>query len=369
MKVKISGAISRRDRHQNVFRVSVCLERLENRTVLSSGALDPNFGSDGHVLTDFPGPTNCAAYALAPTPDGKLIAAGTSAGNFAVLRYDANGSVDPTFGSGGQVITTISGSGQARAVTLQSDGKIVAAGFSADNFALVRYLADGSLDPSFGSGGEVTTDFGANDNAFGVVEQPDGKILAAGTSGGSLALSRYLANGSLDPSFGNDGKVSGVNGLGTVYTVALQSDGKIITGGSSGELARFLTNGSLDTGFGNGGSVNTNLGSNETINALTVLPNDEIIVAAQAGENFALAQYQPDGSVDTSFGSGGVVTTNFGGYDGANALAVVNGAIVAAGFSNAVSPSNYTYNFAVARYRMDGSADTSFGNDGKVISD
>ncbi|MCI0529632.1 MAG: hypothetical protein L0Y56_19490, partial [Nitrospira sp.] len=199
----------------------------------------------------------------------------------------APGDLDPTFGTGGKAITDFGGSDQASAIALQANGKIVVAGSSEIDgfldFALARYNTDGSLDTSFGTAGKVTTDFGgSNGGAFAVALQQDGRIVAAGRTfiffglTSDFALARYNTDGSLDTSFGTAGKVTtdfGGNNDG-VFAVALQADGKIVAVGSS---------------------------------QIGIMNSD-----------FALARYNPDGSLDSSFGSGGMVTTDFGGDEYTN---------------------------------------------------
>ncbi len=192
------------------------------------GALDPSFGSGGIVVTDFNGSIDDAAFAVAVQPDGKILAAGyvfsSAATNydFALARYLPDGSLDPSFGTNGQVATDFHGSTDvARAIALQPDGKIVVAGRALRldgpffDFALARYNTDGSLDASFGVGGKITTDFDGNggaDLAFALALQPDGKIVAAGSTSNigvsGFALARYNADGSLDAGFGTAGKVA-----------------------------------------------------------------------------------------------------------------------------------------------------------------
>src|SRR5439155_927966 len=184
------------------------------------GDLDPSFGAGGQVTTPILSGYD-AASALVVLPDGKLVAAGHAynANNdtFALVRYNADGSLDGNFGTGGKVTTPFGNGGAARGGVLQADGGVVAAGQSMRGsviqVALVRYNADGSLDTSFGTGGKVTTSIGGvDDKAIALVLQPDGKLVAAGYSkGGSniaFALARYNADGSLDASFGTAGKVT-----------------------------------------------------------------------------------------------------------------------------------------------------------------
>lgn len=361
--------------------------------------LDASFGAGGKVTTDFFG-LDDEARAIVIQPDGKIIAVGGAAvintpntiSRFGLARYNSDGSLDPTFGVGGKVTTDFFGiAADAYAAAIQPDGKIVVAGVTTVNnssdFALARYNADGSLDASFGSGGKVTTDFLGNfEQAYAVAVQPDGKIVAAGFSvietgrNWDFALARYNANGSLDTSFGSGGKVttnfiSGINenSYDQAFGIALQANGKIVAAGrssggmgSSFALARYNSNGTLDTSFGSTGKVTTNLGGGAYAVAIQV--DGKIVAAGVASDSdFALARYNTDGSLDASFGSGGKVTTDFfGGFDQAQAIAIQSdGKIIAAGV-DVIGNSN---DFALARYNSDGSLDSSFGNGGKMTTD
>src|SRR6266511_3302132 len=282
------------------------------------------------------------------------------------------GDLDTSFGTGGKVTTAIGfGSDAASAVALQADGKIVAAGYSFNgsnfDFALARYNANGTLDAGFGTAGKVTTTFGSSgDAASALALQPDGKIAAAGYSYNGanfdFALARYNANGSLDAGFGAAGKVTTAIGSSHDFAsaLALQADGKIVAAGRSYNganydfaLVRYNPNGSLDPGFGTGGKVTTAIGSSHDFASALALQADGKSVAAGRSYNgtnddFALARYNPDGSLDPGFGTGGKVTTAIGsGYEDAYAVALqADGKIVAAGYSW-----NGTNNdFALARY-------------------
>jgi uncharacterized delta-60 repeat protein len=235
-----------------------------------AGELDPSFDGDGRVLTDFGGDDFGSAMAI--QSDGKIVSAGRSdagaqpAANFALARHNPDGSLDPTFGSDGTVLTDFGSSEAPEAVEIQADGKIVAAGLSgggADiaDFALARYNPDGSLDLTFGGDGIVLTDFGALDGANDIAIQADGKIVAAGTTLAgdnpfNFALARYNPDGSLDAAFDGDGRVLTDFGSGEgAQDVGIQADGKIVAAGFSFAganpgnfaLARYLPNGPLPT--------------------------------------------------------------------------------------------------------------------------
>ena len=359
------------------------------------GALDPSFGTGGTVTTNFAGASSDRAYALVRQPDGKLVAAGDtkngSIEEFALARYNANGKLDPGFGSGG-IVTTAIGSGDdfVDALTLQPDGKLIAAGetFNGPNghFALVRYNPDGNPDPTFGSGGIVTTAFGpSDDEALGVAVQPDGKIVAAGSaytgSRYEFAVARYTADGKLDPSFGpgSNGKVTTPLGdSGGANALALQPDGKIVAAGAvpvasnwDFALVRYNSDGSLDTSFNGTGEVTTPIGPSED-SAYTIVaqPDGKLVAAGYAASGasaeFALARYNPDGKLDPGFGSGGKVTTPLG--TGSNKVCGLvlqpDGKIVAAGNSGSASDPD----FGLVRYNPDGTLDLGFGSGGKITT-
>jgi uncharacterized delta-60 repeat protein len=310
----------------------------------------------------------------------------------------APGDLDLTFGTAGRVTTDIAGRNDgAETLMVQSDGRIVAAGGtdggpSRDDFALARYLPDGSLDPAFGNGGRVTTDFaGSVDNGFAMVQQPDGKLVVAGSAfsqsgtADDFALARYLPDGSLDPAFGNGGRVTTDFGgfSDQAWGLVLQSDGKLVAAGSaitvSGintmdfALARYLPDGNLDPSFGNGGRVTTDFANDIDESRGLVLQSDGKLVAAGYASTrsawvFGLARYQTDGSLDPGFGTGGLVTTEMSGPAIAYAMALGpdDKVVVAGSVGDLETADNH---IALARYRTDGSLDPAFGAGGLVVGD
>jgi uncharacterized delta-60 repeat protein len=357
-----------------------------------AGDLDRTFGVGGKVTTDFSGFED-NANGVVIQPDGKLVAAGAAgpgtSRDFALARYFPDGTLDPSFGTGGKVTTDFFGfTDSAQALVRQPDGKLVAAGaaftFTTFNFefALARYNSDGTLDPGFGTGGMVTTDLtGGEDVAFALVLQPDGKLVAAGGRAGDFALARYNPDGTLDPGFGSGGVVMTdfAGGIDEVQGLTIQPDGKLVTAGvaatAAGDdfaLARYLPDGSLDASFGTGGKVTTDFTGNlDTAFVVTVQPDGRLVAAGEAGTvaapDFGLARYQPDGTLDASFGTGGKVTTDFaGGDDKVFALAVrPRGKLVAAGRAFTGASEDY----ALARYERNGALDRSFGRRGTVTTD
>ena len=355
----------------------------------TDGTLDNTFGVRGKVRTDFPG-LAAVPSSVAIQPDGKIVVAGgafplfTFLGDFKVVRYNPNGSLDRSFGSGGIVTTTFPEGSYAFDVALQPDGKIIAAGtvfvdfnpgdISDTDFALARYNSDGSLDTTFGNGGTVMTDyFGFEDDVFSVLIQPDGKIVAVGSANNpatfyDFAAARYLSNGAIDTTFGVSGKVStdfGDQNFDRARSAALQSYGKIVAAGfaisqngvvQNFAVARYTSNGILDTTFSGDGKTQIDFG-NCCQSAMKVLLQSDgkiITVGGSNGESseddFLLARLSPRGSLDATFGVGGKVRTSFGDLNGgANGAGLQSdGKIVAVGFQATFS--NQWSNFALARY-------------------
>jgi uncharacterized delta-60 repeat protein len=350
----------------------------------SDGSLDASFGAGGKVTTDFFG-TRDEAHAVAIQDDGKIVVAGGALSFsvntflFSLARYNSDGSLDASFGTGGKVATNFGNGAGANAIAIQSDGKIVIGGGAflgngtQNDFALLRYNTNGALDTSFGASGKVTTDFFARDDRVNALAiQGDGKIVAAGVASPMLgapvfALARYDDFGNLDPTFDTDGKVTAdLFGLAAVANaLAIQSDGKIVAAGATFidsvfvntpldfALARYTGNGTPDPTFGTGGKITTDFfGSTDSANAVVIQSDGKIISAGFAAIpfvsiDFALARYTNGGALDTSFGTGGRVTTAFGQRAFANGAAIQSdGKIVAAGVADATF---YT-DFALARY-------------------
>ena len=384
------------------------------------GSLDPAFGRHGVKLAP---PGCCATVAL--QGDGKIVAGGSRSFpgdelQFALTRYDPDGSLDRSFSGDGTVKTFIAEPASGiSALALQTDAKIIAAGtvFGSvaapfGKIALARYNADGSLDTGFGTGGIVRTDWagGLKSAGHAVAIQSNGKIVVAGAVsarllGGSsdmFALARYQPDGSLDTTFGSNGLVTTpIEDGASASGLALQPDGKIVAAGGAitrtvgtapeyrFALARYNSDGSLDASFGSGGKVTTqfvdcaecDLDFGAVAEGVALQTDGKLVLAGAefgSGESsrgrFALARYNPNGSLDTSFGIDGKVRTSFdfaapsNGDSGDVATSVdlqTDGKVVAAGFSN-YGPHAERYKAALARYEADGSLDGSFGSGGKV---
>jgi uncharacterized delta-60 repeat protein len=379
------------------------------------GSLDPTFGSNGKVITDLES-NNQDLNALVLQPDGKLVAAGQrfltfngNSGDFVLVRYAPDGSLDLTFGTNGKVTTDfIGGHDELNALVLQPDGKLVAAGQSyfplpvganvdAIDFVLARYNLDGSFDPTFGTNGKVTMDFGsAYDQVKVFVLQPDGKMVAVGATFvddavGDFALACYNPDGSFDPTFGTDGKV--IMDFADQYDFAevfvLQFDGKLVVGGEvqvawnlNFGLARYNSDGSFDTTFGTDGKVTMDFaGGHDNAYVFALQPDGKLVAVGMANSkpipeqwdesyrtaiDFALARYNSDGSLDPTFGSDGKVVTDFA-HDADVAFAIAlqpDGKLVVAGAASVGGVES-----ALTRYQSDGSLDARFGMQGKVTMD
>jgi uncharacterized delta-60 repeat protein len=320
---------------------------------------------DGRVTTDLGG--SDYGQSVTVQADGKILLGGHSSYNFALARYLSDGRLDTSFGTGGKVTTDLGDYDYGRSVTVQADGKILLGGHGSYNFALARYNADGRLDTTFGTDGKVTTYLGG-DYASGrsVIVQADGKILLGGSSGSNFALARYNADGSLDTSFGTDGKVTtDLGGSDYGQSVTVQADGKILLGGyaytngnNNFALARYNADGSLDTTFDADGKLTTDLGGDDEGQSVTVQADGKILLSGHSSSNFALARYHSDGRLDTTFGTDGKVTTELGGSDyGYSVTVQADGKILLGG---SATDTNGSYNFALARYNSDGSLDTTF---------
>lgn len=356
------------------------------------GGLDPGFGDGGKVTVGSAG--QIAAMAL--QTDGKIV----TVGDRILARYLGDGTLDPTFGSGGEVTVAFDGgsSDEVQAVAVQPDGDIVVGGFTRVgaglDFAVARFLTDGSPDPSFGTGGSgsVVTDFaGGTDEVWAVLIQPDGKIVAAGHAAtpspigndNDFAAARYTAAGELDTGFGTGGKVMtnirGHTDLGHAATLA--SDGGILIagrvadgGGDSPDvgIVKYDAAGHLDGGFGVGGIVAVGVVDDwDEAAGVAVQPDGKVVVAVKAllgsSFGFAVARFDAGGGRELGFGSGGLATALFGtenDYAGGLALQPDGQIVVVGQAGNLGSP-----DFGIARFTADGSPDASFGTDGKLAVD
>jgi uncharacterized delta-60 repeat protein len=326
---------------------------------------------------------------------------------FALPSVAAPGELDPSFGAGGTVITEFpSSSSGARAVAVQADGRVVAAGFAHTNdtivsdFALTRYDVSGVLDAAFGIGGRVRTDFGGRfDEALAVAVRPDGRIVVAGSSsdatGADMAVARYTSDGSLDASFDGDGMaLVEFAGEATARAVVVQRDGKVVLAGgvdrasgagccvSDFAVARLTSAGAPDTSFGGDGRVVTDFlpgadNGQDTAHSVLVQADGRILAAGSGvsgpvSVDFAVARYRADGSLDPTFSNDGRATSDFVGFfDEIRDLAVDRDGRIVAGGQSCEFPgtSDEVCDFDLARYTSRGTLDQRFGRRGRVRTD
>ncbi|MEZ4777668.1 MAG: T9SS type A sorting domain-containing protein [Bacteroidia bacterium] len=375
---------------------ALCLVKL---IVAQPGSLDQTFGNAGRLTTDFYG-RNDMANALKILPDGRILAAGyTSTTNFsdtdfAFAMYLPDGSLDPGFGTGGLNQTSIGGFDEIKALAVQPDGKILAAGTRKTganlDFAIARYMPNASLDNEFGTFfGVTTTNLGTNqDKLAAIALQPDGKILAAGGVGSgddaNFVLVRYTSSGLPDSTFGTNGiAITDFDDkYETAYAMAIQSDRKIVVVGRGYHLlppydeafavARYMPDGTLDASFGTGGKQTIRFtGFVEWANAVAVLPSGKIVVAGHAHYlgllSFAIARMNPDGSMDPTFGTNGRAIFSLGSWSHNAGLVVLpDGKYIMGGFGAAGE-------FSLVRINTNGQLDSTFtdgvpNNGGMVLT-
>jgi uncharacterized delta-60 repeat protein len=400
-------------------RIRPQVEAIEARLLLTAGAPDPSFGSNG-MATAAVGSITDWGGGVAVQSDLKVVAVGTAQNQvpphsktfvptdaFSVARFNAGGTLDSLFGSGGTVQTFFVDSGgnaisyqQAEAAAIQGDGKIVVAGMIGGTlgagFAIARYNGDGTLDNTFGGmivhgkkvdqGRVITNFFPAGQYnytaATSLLIQPDGKIVAAGYATNSssqhfFAVARYNADGSLDTTFGNGGEaVSTAQVAVDLVAMAIDAGGRILleASGSSGQqaVARFTSTGALDSSFGTGGQVlllvpgfNTSYGAGVAIQS-----TGKIIVSGNSSGGTAdpnnnnpltMARLNTDGSLDTSFGSSGFYVGSGISY-GQSLIVEADDKLIAVG-ETPPSAGSPTYNL-VTRVTADGLTDTTFGTNG-----
>lgn len=317
---------------------SFCVVRLRS----ANGTLDPTFGSGGKRVIDF-GTDDEAVHGAALQPDGKLVLAGDSRLQPAVVRLKANGALDTSFDGDGRKVFSWGAIGRVTAVVVAPNGKILLGGFSGPeggNIQVARLKANGAFDTSFGTGGIATVDFGATEFGEAMARQADGRILVAGrASPGGAVVARLRATGALDPDFGAGGRVT-LSAATTAGAVLVAPDRNILVAGNTSGSAvmtvtRLRPDGSLDTTFGSGGTATVDFGSlADLLGGAVLQPDGKIVLAGytQASEDVAVARLNADGSPDATFGTGGKATVDFGVATFGNAVArAPNGRIVVAG--------------------------------------
>jgi len=321
--------------------------------------------------------------------DGKILGAGFAnnggPNNFFATRYNPDGSIDEGYGLNGNILIP---NGGAEAATIQVDNKLLLSGFfgesllSSTAFALIRLTSSGSLDTAFGANGFVSTEFGDYEHrGAGVIVQPDGKIVQSGTLSGldrKFVLMRFEEDGTPDLEFGSDGAVTTeVDEFGQLYTLAMQDDGKLIAAGRLRHsvtmdfvMIRYNSDGAIDSTFGTNGFVFTDTeDDDENVAHIRILSDGKILMTGRIDNperDFWIIRFNPNGSLDSSFGSDGMTRTDLG-HDEFSTLVVPrsNGKIVVAG---PVFFSNGEGGIGVVQYDENGLVDMSFGNNGSLIT-
>jgi uncharacterized delta-60 repeat protein len=373
-------------------------EPLEDRRMFSAGDLDPTFGSGGKVIAEKVG---FPVAAVTVQNDGRVIAVGRLLNDFAVARLNPDGKLDQTFGDHGVARADFGGSRGdfASCVAVQPNGKIVVAG-RRDNhsdfafgdqgeFAVARFNTNGTLDTSFDGDGKASIDFKGYgpSEANAIAIQSDGRIVVVGdadtqglVSGYNVdfAIARLMPNGSLDHTFGDSFFGVTRTGMTTIdhfgefnpaTAVSVAPDGKIVVAGPSDHLVmvrRLQPNGTTDTTF-HGGEAILNFSPDPNINAgypiigdVSAQPDGSAFVVGSVDGNFLVTKLKDNGQSDTSFGGSGFVKADFGGNDVAHSVRVSREGILVAGGSDG--------KFAMTRLTQKGFFDGFFGSSGKVVT-
>jgi uncharacterized delta-60 repeat protein len=357
----------------------------------TDGSLDNTFSGDGKLTIDFGGFDQFAGQ-VAIAPDGKIVVAGTTFNglnnDILVVRVNSDGTIDNTFDGDGIAITDINLSvDYGRDVTVQTDGKIVVAGSTDDvstlDFAVLRYNTDGTLDNTFDGDGIAITDINSNDDyARSITLQTDGKIIVAGYAYlgffTDVAAVRYNTDGSLDNTFSFDGKA--YTGVGSMddygNCVVVQPDGAVVISGYTNEglyndfaVVRFTASGILDNTFDSDGVVTTNFDGYDDFSYACALQSDGKIVVVGSGSDgvvtgFALSRYNTDGSLDTDFDTDGFTLTMYPGDAYAQGVAIqADGKIVAGGYYYSANA-----DYIVSRYFGECIVDNGASQAGYVIT-
>jgi uncharacterized delta-60 repeat protein len=350
--------------------------------VLIPSSPNPFFSGDGVVSTDFGNTTGETGRAVSIMSDGRIVVAGTVNNDFAVSRYNPDGSLDNTFSADGKNTTDINLVDKALAMTVQADGKIIVVGSTdADtNLVVVRYLANGDLDTSFNGTGLITTTIATStttETNATVLVQPDGKIVVAGTTDDTYLIQRYTAAGALDTSFSGNGVDKGnfkaQHDYSEIYAMARQADGKLLVAGRvyqgssayDSAIARYNTDGTLDTSFnGTGKKVFDTGSSKEAINDIQLQADGKIVLAGTTGSTPAglLVRLNADGSMDTGFDGDGIATFSAAGTSTVfNSLSILGtGQIMVGGVTDSKD--------VVARFDATGALDTTFNTTGYQVN-
>ncbi|MFK7916177.1 MAG: DUF4347 domain-containing protein, partial [Pseudomonadales bacterium] len=330
----------------------------------------PTFGSEGGFAVGY-GESgynqNVASWALS---DGSVLFTPYDENyNTSIGKLGPDGQLDVSFGNVGYF--EASAIEYIRDIKEQSDGKFLVVGDTYPDFTLARYNADGTLDTSFGTNGSVTTNILGSDDAYEVAVHSDGSIIVVGEAGNDSFVAKFTSAGVLDTNFdGDSGTGDGIVMIdpgGTterLASVTILPDGRILAAGES-SVIRLTTTGVLDTTFDGDGI----LAVGHQANSLVVQANGDIAVAGVIGDNLVVSRFDADGGLDTGFGSGGTATwTNpfvLSSY-GNKITQQADGKLIVVGTAN--TNSAFGQEMAVVRFNIDGSLDTTFGGNGSWLS-
>lgn len=367
---------------------TTAVEALETRALLSAGYLDATFGTAGKALVDFGG-TDDTGNSIHVLPTGQILIAGTvkdaSGGDFGIARLNADGSLDTTFGTGGITKIDFGLHEELNALTVDAAGRIVVVGTTTVNapigrgtdYAAARMLTDGTLDTSFATAGKFVHHFNyLVEQANAVAVDSVGRIIVAGNSNNDFGVFRLLDSGVVDTTFGFSG-FGRANFAGTdvAHAVALQSDGKIILAGTGYAgttndfaVARFQSNGRLDTSFNGNGKRTVNFRRFDVAYAVSIDAAGGILLAGASDSDVAIARLTSSGALDINFGATGGRIIDLGGtHDRANDMQLqADGSILLIGDAGS---GGETHEAAVVRCSATGVLDTSFGTNGVFTAD
>jgi uncharacterized delta-60 repeat protein len=368
--------------------IAVCLALLIYTVALAaSGDLDTTFSGDGRIIQSFGG-TGHVGNDVAVQADGKVVVVGqkwtAAGGDFAIARYNPDGTLDTTFSGDGQQVVNIGWGDLPLGVAIQKDGKIVVGGttcivgWSTCDVVVVRLNPNGTLDTSFSGDGKVTTDVGGKDNGGNDLTLQGPKILVTGYSYDGTSYNatvyRYLSNGNLDTTFSGDG-ILPINFGGEDYFTAVTCySGKIYLAGFSQPsdysasdfiTARLNSDGTLDTSFSGDGRVKTSLGTYDYVEDLAI-SGGKVVVVGYSDDNIAIVRYTASGALDPAFSGDGKLRENLGfPYTRLFGVAIQAGKIVAVGRTDYSGGSG---DGLLVRYTAAGNLDTTFSADGIVIT-
>ncbi len=359
------------------------------------GTLDKNFGENGKVTTNFGDGTAPEISKAILQADNKIVEVGNYNSDiieepqgFLIVRYKDNGTLDSSYGTGGKTVIKFSFEDQSfiKDAVVQNDNKILLAGLGWSDFIhpvysgiIARLSSNGILDSSFGVDGAIQISSKGQGGFSAIALVSDNKFVAVGGVGDSSFIVRYLENGLIDQTFGQNGYAFIPNYF-EVFSCKIQTDGKIVISGYDGHIGfpkfciqRFLPDGKVDNSFGNNGTVITNYGGDENqIHDLAFQSDGKIIVTGETTTyslnetNFATARYNTDGTLDSAFGTNGKYTTVFtGAVSSANSIIVLKDDRILIGGIQAIQTSN----FAMTMLTKSGFPDSIFGGTGEVITD